>query len=229
MSAHTYLLVHGAWHGAWSWRLLTEEFDRRGVAWRTVELPSSHDDGDGTIDLAADVRAVVAAANLAGPTVLVGHSYAGAVIAEASSELASVSGLVFIAALIPTPGQSATDVSRLGGVRTDLDTAMVVDGPRLRLDPALARAALYGDCDESIANDATANLGTQTIASFRARRANPDVAVARHYIRCTQDRAIDPSLQALLASTCDTSVDLASDHSPFLSHPGICTDAILNR
>ena len=229
MSEPTYLLVHGAWHGAWSWRLLAEEFDRRGVAWRTVELPSAHDEGDGTSDLAADVRAVIAAAELAGPSVLVGHSYAGGVIAEASSQLPSVSGLVFIAALIPALGQSATDVSRLGGVRTELDSAIVVDGPRLRLDPTLARSALYGDCDESIANDATSRLGAQTIASFRAKRANPDVAVKRHYIRCTQDRAIDPSLQALLASACDTTVDLASDHSPFLSHPGFCADAILDR
>ena len=226
MTEPTYVLVHGAWHGAWSWRLLTEEFDRRSVAWRTLELPSSHDDGDGTSDLGSDVQAVVSAVDFDGPTVLVGHSYAGAVIAEASGQLDKLVGLVFIAALIPTIGQSATDVSRLGGVRTELDAAMTVDGPRLRLDPSLARSALYGDCQESVATDAVSRLGSQTIASFRSKREYPDAAARRHYIRCTNDRAIDPTLQLLMASSCDTTIEIASDHSPFLSHPEICADAV---
>ena len=228
MTEPTYVLVHGAWHGAWSWRLLTDEFDRRGVAWRTVDLPSSHDHRDGTSDLNDDVRAVVSAVGPDEPAVLVGHSYAGAVVAEASGHLATVTGLVFIAALIPSVGQSATDVSRLGD-RTDLDAAMVVDGPRLRLEPSMATAALYGDCDALVAADAVSQLGSQTIASFRSKRVNPDRAVASHYIRCTHDRAIDPALQTLMASTCDSMVDLASDHCPFLSHPKICADAIVNR
>ncbi len=226
MTEPTYVLVHGAWHGAWSWRLLTEEFDRRSVAWRTLELPSSHDDGEGTSDLESDVRAVISAVDVYESTVLVGHSYAGAVIAEASGQLDKLIGLVFIAALIPTVSQSATDVSRLGGVRTELDAAMTVDGPRLRLDPSLARSALYGDCDDLVATDAVSRLGSQTIASFRSKREYPDAAVRRHYIRCTNDRAIDPALQALMASSCDTTTEIASDHSPFLSHPAICADAI---
>ena len=229
MTEPTYVLVHGAWHGAWSWRPITEEFDRRGAAWRTLELPSSHDNGDGTSDLQSDVQAVISATDPDEQTVLVGHSYAGAVIAEASDHLANVIGLVFIAALIPTVGQSATDVSRLGGVRTDLDAAMVVDGPRLRLDPSLARSALYGDCDDHVASESLSRLGSQTIASFRSKRVNPDGSAPRHYIRCTLDRAIDPTLQVMMASMCDTTVDLASDHSPFLSHPQICADAIVNR
>lgn len=229
MTEPTYVLVHGAWHGAWSWQLLTEEFDKRGLGWCTLELPSSHDNGDGMSDLQSDVDAVASVAGLNRPVVLVGHSYAGAVIAEASGHMANVIGLVFVAALIPTVGQSATDVSRLGGVRTDLDAAMVVDGPRIRLDPSLAAAALYGDCESIVAKDAVTRLGSQTIASFRSKRATPDRALLRHYIRCTNDRAVDPSLQTLMAATCDTVIDLASDHSPFLSHPSACADAIVVR
>ena len=37
----TYILVHGAWGGAWCWRDVGAEMDRRGVAWRAVDLPSS--------------------------------------------------------------------------------------------------------------------------------------------------------------------------------------------
>lgn len=229
MSEPTYVLVHGAWHGAWSWRLLTNEFDRRGVVWRTLDLPSAHDLGDGTSDLESDVEAVCTVAKDEGPVVLVGHSYAGAVIAEASGRLTNVAGLVFIAALIPAVAQSATDVSRLGGIRTDLDAAMVVDGGRLRLDPLKVARALYGDCDDRVASDAVARLGTQTLASFRSRRITPDANVTRHYIRCTKDRAIDPSLQTLMAEVCHTSIDLASDHSPFLSHVTECADAIVSQ
>ncbi len=228
MSVPTYVLVHGAWHGAWSWKSLTAEFDRRTVPWLALDLPSSHDEQDGSSDLQTDVAAVVAVAQSVGPVVLVGHSYGGAVVAEAAGRLAEVSAVVFVAAIIPTVGQCVTDVSRLVPGRTALDEAISVDGPWLRLDPLRAMDALYGDCDPAAAEQAVHQLRAQTIASFRAQRTTPDGSASRRYIRCTGDRAVHPSLQTLMAATCDATVDLVSDHSPFLSHPKACADAILS-
>ena len=223
----TYVLVHGAWHGPWAFAPLTRILDQRGTAWIAPALPSSHDDGDGSADLAADVAAVVAAAP-AGPLVLVGHSYAGAVVTEAAPQL-DVREIVYIAALVPRIGESATDASRRVRVRTALDEAMRLEGAWLTLDPELAGTALYGHLTPEDAAAQVARMGRQTLASFRSTRRAPDVAVPRRYLRCLEDRAIDPRLQDEMAAHCDAVVDLVSDHSPFRSHPGALADALLGE
>jgi len=227
MERPTYVLVHGGWHGAWCWRDVTAELDRRDIGWRALDLPSAHDEGAGTRDLADDARAVAEAAGGIGPVVLVGHSYAGAVIAEAAASVERLTKLVFLAALIPGPGQSAADASRELRVRTALDEAIVADGPLLRIDPERAAAAFYGDCSQSDQMWAIDHLGSQTLASFRSARESSDPLVTRRYVLCQDDRAIDPSLQALMSQRCDEVIRMSSDHSPFLSHSVDCVDAIV--
>lgn len=226
MPEPTYVLVHGAWHGAWCWRDVAAEFDRRRVPWRAVDLPSSRDP-EGVRDLRDDAAAVVALADVGGPVVLVGHSYGGAVIAEAASRVASLAGLVYLAALVPRPGQSATDASREVRVRTALDDATVVDGPLLRVRADGAAAAFYGDCSHTDQEWAVAQLSSQTLASFRCPRQEDDPPTPRRYVLCERDRAIDPSLQQVMSGRCDEVIRLASDHSPFLSHSSECVSAIL--
>jgi pimeloyl-ACP methyl ester carboxylesterase len=227
MERPTYVLVHGGWHGAWCWRDVTAEFDRRGVAWRSLDLPSAHADGDARRDLTDDARCVVETARGAGPVVLVGHSYGGAVIAEAAASIDQLDRLVFLAALIPRPGQSATDASRQVRVRTALDEAIQVEGPLLKIDPEGASAAFYGDCSPLDQAWAIERLSSQTLASFRSARRAPDPGATRRYVLCERDRAIDPSLQELMSERCDDVIRLSSDHSPFLSHAVECVDVIV--
>lgn len=228
MTDPTYVLVHGGWGGAWAWRDLCSEFDRRDAKWRTLDLPSSHDLGPGLNDLEADVTAVVSATNaVEGPLVLVGHSYGGAVVSEAGERVANLIGEVYLAALVPHPGESATDASRTMRVRTELDDAMRVDGELLHLDPELAASALYGECSSETKEWAVARLGTQTISSFRAHRHSSDSGAPRRYVLCGNDRAIDPSLQLMMAERCDEFVEITSDHSPYLSHVEPCANALL--
>jgi pimeloyl-ACP methyl ester carboxylesterase len=227
MRQPTFILVHGAWHGAWCWRELGAELDRRGVSWRAMDLPSAHDQGPGTSDLEADVLSVLAAVDGAGPVALVGHSYGGAVISDAASRIDNLAGLVYIAALVPVPGQSATQANRVVQVRTDLDDAMEVDGPFVGLNRQRATSALYAESSVTTQSWATTLLSRQTLASFRSDRRSPDSPAASRYLLCRHDRAIDPVIQELMAERCDQLIELASDHSPFLSHPVQCAEAIL--
>lgn len=227
MTSPTYVLVHGAWGGPWCWRDLTAQFDERHVAWRAVDLPSAQRDGDPLADLDQDAAVVAAACEGLGNVILVGHSYGGAVVSQAAHLVGELSRLVYIAAVVPAKGESATDVSRLVRVRTTLDEAMILDGPVLRLDPDLAGAALYHDCDSATRDWAVRQLSTQTLASFRSPRTGPDVPVASRYIACLDDRAIDPSLQEILAARCGERVELPSGHSPFFSHPTQLADLII--
>src|ERR1700675_1278045 len=79
----TFALVHGAWHGASCWELLTPELETRGHRVVAVDLPS--DDSAATFDDYADVVAAARGEDLgeesgaAPPTdiVAVGHSLGG--------------------------------------------------------------------------------------------------------------------------------------------------------
>lgn len=227
MPSPTFVLVHGAWGGKWCWRDLSAELDARGVAWRSMDLPSSRLDAAPDTDLNDDAAAVIEAARDAGPVILVGHSYGGSVITEAAPLVEDLRGLVYVAALLPQQGESSTDASRAVKVRTTLDEAIYLDGEYLRLHRDLARGALYQDCDEELAGWALDNLSTQTLASFRSPRTSNDVTVPRRYVVCSQDHAIDPSTQAVMASRCSDVVVTASGHSPFFSRPGTLADLIL--
>ena len=227
MPQPTFILVHGAWHGAWCWRDLTPELDQRSVEWRTIDLPSSHDPGAGTNDLESDADAVARLANVDGPVILVGHSYGGAVISEAASRIDQLVGLVYIAALRPKVGQSASEASRVVQVRTELDEAMKVDGAFVRLDVEHAVTSLYLECTSEIQEWAIPQLTSQTLASFRGRRQSNDAKVPSRFLLCRNDRALDPSLQERMAEGCDEVIELSSDHSPYLSHPAQCAELIL--
>ena len=115
--APTAVLVHGAFADASSWAGVIAELQTAGVAVRAVANPLRSLSGD-----AAYVASV--ASQIAGPVLLVGHSYGGAVIANAAPQAANVVGLVFVAAFIPDEGESL-----LGLAQQATDSLL---GPALR-------------------------------------------------------------------------------------------------
>ncbi|HEY5105020.1 MAG TPA: alpha/beta fold hydrolase [Acidimicrobiales bacterium] len=227
MNEPTYILVHGAWGGAWCWREVGLELTRRGVQWTALDLPSSTHGAHSNTYLADDANDVIEVASLKGPVVLVGHSYGGAVITEAADRVENLERLVYIAALVPTLGQSASEAAREVSVRTLLDEAIEIDGEYLRLNPDLAAKALYQDCSDEVAAWAVSQLTPQTRASFRSPREGFDVDVHSHYVLCTNDNAIDPSLQMIMSQRCSEVATMESGHSPLLCQPSALCDLIL--
>jgi len=92
------VLVHGAWGDGSHWRHIIPPLHDRGFHVVAVQNPltSLADDVDRTSKLAAAQD---------GPTLLVGHSYGGAVITGAG-HVSNVVGLVYIAAFAPDEGDS---------------------------------------------------------------------------------------------------------------------------
>jgi pimeloyl-ACP methyl ester carboxylesterase len=228
MAQPTYVLVHGGWGGAWIWRDVGAELTRREVPWTAVDLPSSIHGAHPNTFLADDAKEVSEIANLEGPVILVGHSYGGAVILEAAADVVQLERLVYIAALVPLLGESATEVTREVRVRTMLDEAIRVDGEFLTLEPALAKKALYQDCSEETTDWALGHLTPQTRASFRSPRSSFDVEVPSYYVRCTLDNAVDLSVQELMAARCNEFATLESGHSPMFSMPVALSDLIIS-
>lgn len=100
----TVVLVHGAFAESASWDGVIEELYRAGITSVAVANPLRSLSGD-----AAYVRDVIA--SIDGPVVLVGHSYAGLVISEASSANDKVAALVYVSAFVPEQGDSAFSLS----------------------------------------------------------------------------------------------------------------------
>ena len=97
----TVVLVHGAWADGSSWAKIIGPLaaDRIKVVTAPLPLTSFRD------DVAALDRTLERATE---PVVLVGHAYAGAVIAAPRSE--KVKALVYVAALAPDEGETVADV-----------------------------------------------------------------------------------------------------------------------
>lgn len=103
------VLVHGAWADGSSWSKEIPILRNAGHNVIAVQLPEH--------SLADDVETVKRAIeHIGGPTILVGHSYGGAVITNAGYNNPNVTGLVYVAAFAPDEGQSLSnfvDVTRL--------------------------------------------------------------------------------------------------------------------
>jgi len=97
----TIILAHGAWADGSSWGKVIRGLRSAGLKSVAAPLPLT----SLTDDVAALERTVD---RVAGPSVLVGHAYAGAPIAGVRSE--TVKALVYIAALAPDEGETAADV-----------------------------------------------------------------------------------------------------------------------
>jgi pimeloyl-ACP methyl ester carboxylesterase len=110
--AKTFVLVHGAWHGAWCWRRVSDLLQASG---HKVFAPTLTGLGErshllsGKVDLTThimDVVNLVKWENLQ-DFVLCGHSYAGYVISGAAEHIGSrVSSIVFLDAFFPEDGDS---------------------------------------------------------------------------------------------------------------------------
>jgi pimeloyl-ACP methyl ester carboxylesterase len=226
MDQPTFVLVHGAWHGAWCWERLGTVLDERGLTWAAPNLPSSSG-SDRALDMTSDVNELRRFSHDLGPVVLVAHSYAGAVVAEAAPKLDDVVGIIYLAALVPRLGQSASDVTREYGLRSALDATIRRDDEGfLHLDPQPAALALYGDCDEATRQWAIDKVSTQTFASFRTARTSENIAVPSTYVICCHDQALLPEVQERVAQRCDDIVEIDSDHCPFLSRPEAMADLL---
>jgi pimeloyl-ACP methyl ester carboxylesterase len=152
--------------------------------------------------------------------VLVGHSYGGAVITEASHRTPLASHLVYIAAFALNSGESV--MGALGSFPhhdVGLGPAMMArpDGTSV-LDPALAGPALYNCCDEATIASSLARLSPQPMSTVtQPATGNGRDRIASTYVLCTRDDSVHPEHQRIMATRCTRTIELDTDHSPFAS------------
>ena len=232
----TVVLVHGAWHGAWCWERVLDGLGARSVTAVAVDLPGHGEDPGPLTDLpgdAARVRGVLD--DLDGPAVLVGHSYGGAVVTEAGDHPAAAH-VVFLAALALDAGESCMSLAVQVAQTEDLGWG---EGPHLAqgmvgapdgtvaLDPAVAAACLYNDCDDATVAWALARLGPHPLHNLEQQpHAVSWRAKDSTYVLCGDDLAVPPRLQRVVSRRCSSVLEWPTGHSPFLSRPGLVVDLL---
>src|ERR1700721_1871903 len=121
------VLVHGAWADGSGWRGVYDILVKDGYNVSIVQEPETSFQDD-----VAATKRVLALQD--GPSILVAHSYGGAVITEAGTD-PSVVGLVYVAAHMPDAGENESDdgkrfpsdLSRSGAIKKTADGFTYLD------------------------------------------------------------------------------------------------------
>lgn len=213
-SAKNIVIVHGAFADGSGWEGVYRILTKDGYKVTIVQNP--------LLSLDADVTAMQnALANQSGPTVLVGHSYGGAVITQAGND-PKVKSLVYVAAYLPDVGQS------VGDLLADADPTF--PAPPILIDPQkgialLDRAkftdAFAADIDREQAEFMAASqapLGLQAVGTKLTRAAwktKPTFAIIT-----TEDHMISPADQRRMIRPANASqTEIKASHAVYISHP----------
>lgn len=220
MPARNVVLIHGAWADGSSWNEVIPHLQAAGLRAISVQNPLT--------SLADDVAATRRALDmLDGPTVLVGHSYAGTVVSEVGVD-PRVSALVYVAARAPdanedfaaTAARFPTMPVRAGVIRRN---GFATLGEEAFLDyfadgVPLDKAKVLFSTHQPIAADLF--TGRTTVAAWRDKPSWYAVSAA--------DNTTSPALQRYLAERMQATVlELDAGHLSLLTHPQAIADLIL--
>lgn len=231
-----FVLVHGAFHGAWCWTKLAPELAARGHRAVTFDLPGGGDDTTPLEQITLDGYAARITAEITRqpqPVILVGHSLGGISVTAAAERVSDrIRLLVYLSAFILRDGQSLytlldpeapTDSVPPKGSSWDIVSSEV---PHER-----AREIFYNGCSDEDVAFALARLKPQANAP-RLTRVSLSAArfgrVPRAYVETLDDKAVPIEMQRgmIANSPCEKVLSLPTGHSPFFAAPGKLADAL---
>ena len=227
-----FVLVHGAWHGAWAWREVAPKLEAGGHQALVIDLPGHGADRrppeSVTLqDYANRVVEAVEASPVEGPKdkpILVGHSMGGVVSQAAELTPHRLRALVYIAAFIPPSGSCM--MPSADGFDPDFLAHFLwaPDRRTARISPEGARRFLYPVCPPATVECIVPLLTPEPVAPHQTPLHLTEAnfgRVPKYYIECLQDKVVPIRSQRDVRQSLrvDGVYSLDTDHSPFLSAP----------
>jgi pimeloyl-ACP methyl ester carboxylesterase len=216
----TIVLVHGAWADGTCWQNVILPLREAGLRVTCAPIPLT--------SLREDVAALQHVIDrTVGPVVLVGHAYAGAVIAGPKDD--RVKSLVYIAALAPAEGETVADVFYRGQPHPE--------APKLQPDAHGLIWMPEGGFARAVAHraswDQTAILeAAQRPIAVKCIQEKAPVPTWKTkpswFLVAEEDRMIAPETQCFMAQRMGARIRThAVDHSPMHTAPDIVVGVIL--
>ena len=219
-TARNVVLLHGLFADGSCWSEVIARLQSKGINATAVQNPLTTFEGS----VAAARRAL---AMQDGPTVLVGHSFAGMIVTEVGVDPA-VSALVYVAARAPDAGEDyAALASRFP--TPPASAGIVYSGDWGQLSEAAFLRDFAGDLPAAKARVLYAEqmpfarvlLSSKT--THAAWRSKPS-----WYAVSTEDRTIDPDLERFMAKRMGAhTLEVKASHLSLVSHPDTITRLIL--
>lgn len=219
-AARNVVLVHGLFADGSCWSEVIARLQVAGLNATAVQNPLT------TLDEAvASAQRVLAQQD--GPTVLVGHSFAGMIVSEAGVD-PKVTALVYVAARAPDAGEDYPALAKTFPT-PPASAGIVFDGEYGRLGEAAFLRDFAGDLPEAKAKVLYAVqepfrksllAGKTTQAAWRSKPS--------FYAVSTQDRTIDPDLQRFMAKRMGAkTIEVQASHLSLISQPDAIAGLIL--
>lgn len=212
----TFVLIHGGGDVGWYWHLVEAELRARGHDVVAPDLPGD----DESLQLNDYASAVVAAVGDRRELVVVAHSFGGFTAPLVAVRL-PVAALVFVAGMIPCPGEAPGDWWERTGQRKAVAEQAARDGGATGSeDPYVC---FYHDVPRPLAAQALSNErahpSTACMAAPWPLSALPDVPT--HFVLCSEDRCFPPDfLRRVVAERLGIVPDeIAAGHCVALSRP----------
>jgi pimeloyl-ACP methyl ester carboxylesterase len=226
----TVVLVHGAFADASGYGGIIHELEKDGVS--VVAPPNP------LRSLSSDAAALEALVKtIDGPVVLVGHSYGGAVITQASAGLSNVVGLVYLAAFALDVGESCATAQEgfpasllsTSLVPTSYDAPGAPGGPDFYVAKEPFREVFSGDSSEK---DSAIMYATQRplagAAYTEAATAAGWKTIPSFFLVSETDNSIPPEFQHAAAKRGNMTVETIANgsHTAFIAHHRTATKFI---
>jgi pimeloyl-ACP methyl ester carboxylesterase len=228
----TFVLVHGAWHGGWCWRRITDRLTQHG---HTMFAPTMTGLGErthlmsGTITLAMHITDIVNVFKYErlSDVVLCGHSYAGFVISGVAEQVpGAISSIVFLDAFLPENGQSCAEINR-PGVKESV-AALAAKG-EIGIPGRAAEAFGVNEKDRVWVDSLTGPQPLKTFSDPITLTGARERIAKKTYIRAKgyDNPAFDRALARCKADKSWRVYELASGHDVMVDQPDRLTEILL--
>jgi pimeloyl-ACP methyl ester carboxylesterase len=211
--ALTIVLVHGGFVDGSGWEGVYNILKKDGYNVAIVQNPTTSLPDD-----VAFTRRVIAAQP--GKSLLVGHSYGGAVITEAGTD-ANVAGLVYVAAFAPDKGESVASLIKNPPPGAPVPPILPPQDGFLMLDPAKFAASFAADVGEPKASFMAASQvpwgvnalgGEVTVPAWKSKPS--------WYLVAADDKMIPPPAQRQMSQRAGSIVtEVPGSHAVYVSQP----------